>query len=995
MTHRDDRTAALGWLWICVGLWAASLAAGGSALADPGKAPVTPADYAKWETLAPGAWLSPDGRWLAYGITKGDGTYELRARALNPAGDGKPQVFPFGAAAVFSDDSRWLAFAVGSADDEQVRSSRQPGRPGPPPMKTLGLFNLATGEKSTIENVAAFAFSKAGDYLAIHRPAPARTRPEATTSPGPAPAPTAEDKPAPGSDLLVRDLTRGVVVSFGNVATFAWQDREGGHLLAMVVHAEGDLGRSVQLYSPATGFLRVLDSGGASYSGLAWRKDSDDLAAFRAKTVPDRQEPTQVVLAWRSVSDPKARPKTIDPTIAGFPANTRIVAARPLKWASTGEVLFIGISPWGKKAAKPAGSEKDAKASNAKAGAGETLRAILKSVIDKGPKPAGEDAKQAKDKPDVSDVEVWHWKDVRILPEQKLRAERDRRKNDLAAWWLADGNVVPLGRGWAEEVTPLEGGRSALAVDETPHDVSRMFGRLYVDVYLIDTRTGERKAIAEGLAHLVGPSPGGRYLLYFKNGQFHAYDVKTGKAACLTGGLTSSFANIEDDHPTPERAPYPIGGWTKGDVTVLLHDRFDVWEIRPDGSHPCRLTRGQEEEVEHRVIRPDGPQARPAAAGDPPEAIDRAKPMYLAVHGEWSKKQGVAVIAGGGDRVERPVWLDRSVSRLVKAKSADTLAYVVQGFDDSPDIFVAGAPLKDGRPVTETNLFQKDHAWGRAELVEYTNSRGERLQGALYYPAGHEPGKTYPMVVYIYEKLSRNLHAYSAPSERSAYSPSVFTSRGYFFFSPDITFRPRDPGVSILDAVESGVRRVLDSRKVDRKRVGVMGHSWGGYGTAYLATRSDLFAAAVAGAPLTDLVSMYGSVYWNSGQPETSHYETGQERMEVPFWDDPESYRRNSPVTWIPRMKVPLLVAFGDKDGSVDWHQGIEMYNLARRANKAVVLLVYPGENHSLAKKSNQVDYHRRILEWFDHYLRGAPAPTWIAKGVQHLDAEKARSAEP
>jgi dipeptidyl aminopeptidase/acylaminoacyl peptidase len=191
------------------------------------------------------------------------------------------------------------------------------------------------------------------------------------------------------------------------------------------------------------------------------------------------------------------------------------------------------------------------------------------------------------------------------------------------------------------------------------------------------------------------------------------------------------------------------------------------------------------------------------------------------------------------------------------------------------------------------------------------------------------------------------------------------------------------------------VRRVLESGKVDRKRVGVMGHSWGGYGTAYLATRSDLFSAAVAGAPLTDLVSMYGSVFWNNGAPETGHYETGQERMEVPFWDDPEAYRRNSPITWIPRMKVPLLVAFGDKDGSVDWHQGIEMYNLARRAGKAMVLLVYPGENHSLAKKSNQVDYHRRILEWFDHYLRGIPAPAWIAKGVEHLDAEKARTTEP
>ena len=562
--------------------------------------------------------------------------------------------------------------------------------------------------------------------------------------------------------------------------------------------------------------------------------------------MPDRQEPTQVALAWRGVSDPKAQPRTLDPTAAaGFPADTRVVAARPLKWASTGEVLFIGIKSWTKKAPKPA----DKEAKDAKPGREGPPT----------PKPADKDAeatkdgKEAKDKPEVSDVEVWHWKDVRILPEQKLQAERDRRKNDLAAWWLADGAVVPLGRGWAEEVTPLEGGRRALAVDETPHDASRMFGRPYVDAFLIDTRTGERKAVAERLAHLIGPSPGGRYVLSFRDGQYHAHDVETGKSACLTAGLKSSFADVEDDHPTPERSPYPLAVWTKGDATVLLHDRFDVWEVRPDGTGATRLTRcARRRSSTGRPSRPPSPAGPPtgvAGAGEPPEAIDRAKPIYLAVHGEWTKKQGLAVIAGGGDRVERPIWLDRSVSRLIKAKSADVLAYVVQAFDDSPDLFVAGASLKDGRQVTETNPFQKDHAWGRAELVEYTNSRGERLQGALYYPAGYEPGKTYPMVVYIYEKLSRNLHAYSVPSERSAYNPSVFTSRGYFFFSPDITFRPRDPGISILDSVESGVKRVLDSGKVDRKRVGVMGHSWGGYGTAYLATRSDLFAAAVAGAP--------------------------------------------------------------------------------------------------------------------------------------------------
>ena len=585
---------------------------------------------------------------------------------------------------------------------------------------------------------------------------------------------------------------------------------------------------------------------------------------------------------------------------------------------------------------------------------------------------------------------MWHSKDVRIIPEQKLRAERERRKSVLAPWWLADGKFVPLGGDWAEVVTPLKGGKHALAIDETPHDPSMMFGRPYSDVYLIDTRTGERKMVAERLRFaLGGGSPEGRYFAYFLDDHYWVYDVQTGKATSLTKGAPTSFANREDDHPTPERMPYGSGrgspaiAWTKGDKTVLIHDRYDLWEARADGSKLTRLTRGAEEEVEHRLVTGLDPRA---------ESIDPSQPLYLTLHGEWTKKEGLARLdLERAPKVERAIWLDKSVGRLIKAKSANVFAYVVQGFDDPPDLLVCGGDLKGARQVTKTNPFHADYAWGRAELVEYANSKGERLQGILYYPAGFVPGKMHPMVVYMYEKLSRNLHFYAVPTYRSPYNAAVFTARGYFFFSPDISFRPRDPGLSALDAVESAVKRVLAKGHVDPKRVGVMGHSWGGYESTFLATRSDLFAAAVAGAPLTDLLSMYGSVYWNSGQPETGHYETGQERMQVPFWEDSDAYLRNSPVLSIPRMKTPLLMAFGDKDGAVDWHQGIEMYNLARRAGKQFVLLVYPGENHGLAKKPNQIDYQRRALEWFGHYLHGETAPDWITRGVPHLEAEKAR----
>ena len=110
----------------------------------------------------------------------------------------------------------------------------------------------------------------------------------------------------------------------------------------------------------------------------------------------------------------------------------------------------------------------------------------------------------------------------------------------------------------------------------------------------------------------------------------------------------------------------------------------------------------------------------------------------------------------------------------------------------------------------------------------------------------------------------------------------------------------------------------------------------------------------MAGAPITNLVSNYGNHHWTSGIAETDHIETGQQRMEVPIWEDLQAYIRNSAVFGVHTMTTPLMVAFGDNDGTVHWHQGVELYNIARRARKDVVMLVYAGEDHGLRRRPNQ-----------------------------------------
>ena len=306
---------------------------------------------------------------------------------------------------------------------------------------------------------------------------------------------------------------------------------------------------------------------------------------------------------------------------------------------------------------------------------------------------------------------------------------------------------------------------------------------------------------------------------------------------------------------------------------VLLYDKFDVWEVAANGTKAARLTDGAAEQTEYRVVDVD-PDVDP---------IDRSKPIYLDMSGTWSKKSGIARLAPGASAPEKLVWLDKSVTRLARAKDADVYQYVVQSYEDSPDAFVGGGDLKGAKQVTATNPFQSKYAWGRAELVEFKSEKGQRLQGVLRYPAGYERGKKYPMIVYVYEKRSDSLHNYIAPSEREYYNGSSFTSAGYFFFEPDIVFRPREPGLSVVECVRPAVAAVAQMGVIDPKRVGMIGHSWGGFDTAFMATHTDTFAAAVAGAPITDLVSNYGSHHFSSGIAETDHIETGQQRMQVPL----------------------------------------------------------------------------------------------------------------
>jgi len=908
------------------------------------KPPVTPSDYGQFETLATvpsRGGLSPDGKWLAYGINRSNRNNELR---IANVADGTTKVAAFGAQPVFSADSRWVAYAIGysEAQEEKLRKDKKPIQ------RKLGLMNLTTGEMTVVEAVESFAFSVSGSYLAMRR-----YPPEKKESPDATAATDGDDTPQ-GATLILRQLASGRDTTFGNVAEFAWQDK--GKLLAITISAEDKTGNGVQLFDPETGALRVLDSSSSIYSGLAWRKDSADLAVLRSR-IDDRHDgPTQVTLAWTHLLDSSEARHDYDPTTdKAFPPGLRLVSFRRPTWSDDGATVFLGVAKWNEK---PPAAKTTMTATN---GDGATAA------------PADDE--------EPADVDVWHSHDLDVMPKQKIGARSDRQRNMLAAWRLGNDRLVQLGKELTEQVTPVKRQQLAYTANWSAYAMERTIGRPAADIYLTDLATGERTRIKERLPEdrYLQASPQGRYLLYVQDDHYWTVNTATRAIVNITKSVPTSFVDRESDFTIKQKPAFGVAGWTKNDEAVILYDKFDLWKVAADGSHATRLTDGAVEQVRHRYVRlnPDD------------EWIDTDKPLYLSLFGIWSKKSGYARLQPGSSTVERLVWLDKSVTRLAKAKDADVYEYVVETFEDSPSVFVGASDLKSAKQVTKTNPFQERFAWGHSELIEYKNDQGERLQGALYYPAGYESGKRYPMIVYMYERLSDTLHRYVAPAERDPYNASVFTSLGYFVLEPDIAFRKREPGLSVADCVGAAVKRVIQMGMVDGRKIGIVGHSWGGFDTTFLATHTDLFAAAVAGAPITDLVSNYGNHHWSIGIAETDHIETGQQRMEVPLWEDLPAYIRNSAVFGVQNMKTPLMIEVGDSDGTVFWHQGVELYNVARRAKKDVVLLVYAGEDHGLRKKPNQLDYHRRIVEWFGHYLKDEPAPSWITNGLSYLDREQ------
>lgn len=579
------------------------------------------------------------------------------------------------------------------------------------------------------------------------------------------------------------------------------------------------------------------------------------------------------------------------------------------------------------------------------------------------------------DSKDIS--EVWNAADRRLYPD-KIR-ERGKTGVKMGVWWPASGRFLQATD--KEHPKGFLSGDQRFAVVYDPEAYAPCFTQHPdVDLFAVDLETGSKKKILEKMSLTEGNftvPPAGNLMAYFKSGHWWLYDFINGSHRCLTQGTAASFLDSEHDWPGQE-LPYGNPGWAGDGGAIYLYDRYDVWEFSTAGAAVSRLTRGRETRTRFRIVGASGPLLQDIN-WDWLEAAALMEDGKLLLSSDDGLQQGYWKFS----RKKGTVPLVVKASGIANLRSSDSgiFACSEQRYE-LPERLLVKIPKRKEKVAFQSNRHHGQFNWGRAEMLDYAGGRGQALQGVLYYPAGYDPGKKYPMVVRIYEKQSGNLYRYHIPGYQSGtgYNLSNLVLAGYFVLLPDIAYVLGDPGISATDCVAAGVEKALSIAPIDRSKIGLMGQSFGGYQTNFIVTQTPIFSAAVSGSANSDLMTSY---LYNSRLNHNGSFwrlENGQVRMEKTFFEDREAYIRNSPLHHLSTIRTPLLSWAGKADAQVNYFETPLLHMGMRRLGKEHIMLAYPDEEHVMTGMEAKRDLGKKIEEWFGFWLKGDPKPQWMEK---------------
>jgi dipeptidyl aminopeptidase/acylaminoacyl peptidase len=933
------------------------------------KRPLSHSDYDSWRAIQ-GQSLSRDGKFVVYALVPQDGDGEVVVRNLatgtewrhsrgaqvvNPpqrTPEAEPSAGPpggpaaFGGRPVFTADTRFVVFQIQPARAETEKAKKEKKKPEDMPKNAMGIMDLSTGEVARVERVKSFQVPEEGTgfiaYLLEAKPDEKKADEKKPDSPQAPPSNrrAGARKKEYGTDLVLRNTANKTERTFSDVAEYSISKDAKNLVFAVSSKKEESNGAYALTTSSADAPVALL-AGKGKYTKLTWDDKQTQLALLSDRDDAASAPPRLKLYRWDRKS--AAAVELVSTTTQNFKPGYVISDRGPINFSLDGSRVFFGVTP-------PTAPEK-------------------------------EDGEEAASDDKVS-VDLWHWKDDYIQPMQKVRAEQERNRSYRAVFNIAENKYAQLGDETLQAVIPSSDGRWAIGTDDRAYRIQIGYDddANSGDVSIVNTSDGSRKPVMKKHSRGFTWSPGGKYALFYDGKDWNTISIPDGKLVNLTRALPVKF--WRESHDSPSTPPsYGSAGWTGDDRYVLIYDQFDIWQVAPDGSNAKTLTDGvgRKEKIQFRYVKLD-PQEK---------GIDPAKPLLLTAENIWTRDSGFYRDKIDGGIPEKLIMAAKDFNPPSKAKDADVYLLTASTFNEFPDLLVTSPTFKDLKKVSHANPQKAQLFWGNSELVRFKNLDGVPLSAMLIKPENFDPNKKYPMIVYIYETLSENVNRFVDPRPGHSINPSFYASNGYLVLEPDIVYTIGHPGQSALKCVLPAIQSVVDKGFVDEKAIGIQGHSWGGYQIAYMITQTTRFKAASAGAPVANMTSAYSGIRWGSGLPRQFQYEHTQSRIGGSLWEAPMLYLENSPVFKADRVQTPLMMIHNDADDAVPWYQGIEYYLALRRLGKEAYLFSYNGEPHGLRKRQNQKDYTMRLQQFFDHFLKGAPEPEWMVKGIPYLQRDK------
>lgn len=889
-------------------------------------------DYAVWSTIE-GEALSPNGKHAVFSLLKGEKDHLLKVKDITGATLLEHERAENGQ---FTYDSGFLLFTIKAWKDSVTAMTSRKIKTKDLPKDSLGILNLKTGGLIKIANVKSYKVPEEwSGYLAYELDEGAKKEGKDKDS-------ISEKKEKKqklkkvgkknGYHVVLRNLTSQQEDTLKFVTNFTFA-KKGKRFAYTTTGAAKDSSSGVFLRNLENGQLtHIHNTLKASYRQLSFSESGKNLGFIvDTDTTKIQVRPNELYL-WQEGKD-KAE-KLMDATTA--PSGYLVSSDGNVSFSKDESKLFFGLR----------------------------TPPIIKDTI------LTDD--------EIVKVEVWTYDEPRLYTVQELQLKNDTVQSYLSAVHLNSKKLVPLASMAYPKGELGDEGNAPYALVHTsiPYELeSQWTGHDYKDYALIDTGTGETTMEFRRTfnMHL---SPKSKYTFGYSpaDSTWFAYDIESRGYKALTKGKPF-FDELNDSPDYP--SSYGLAGFTHDDAAIILYDRYDLWQFDPKTGAANRLTQGRENKTRYRYVKLDQEE----------RYLDPEGNWLLTSFNENSKNSGFVSYSPKNKKIKELVSGPYHYANIKKAKLAENMLFTRESFQEFPDLRVTDGTFKKVTVLSNANAQQKEYSWGSIELINWTSLDGKALTGLLVKPENFDPTKKYPLLVNFYERSSDELFRHRHPKpERSSINYSFYSSRGYVIFNPDVEYRIGYPGESAYNCVIPGVTALIEKGFVDKENIGVQGHSWGGYQIAYLVTRTDIFKAAEAGAPVPNMISAYGGIRWWTGLSRQFQYEHTQSRIGGTPWEYPARYIENSPIFNIDKINTPLLVMHNDADGHVPWYQGIEFFVSLRRLGKPSWFLNYNGEPHWPVKLQNRKDFNIRMAQFFDYYLKGAPKPMWMERGVPAIE---------